>query len=467
MNQSKSYIGIANKQLSFGRISKLHFIISLNLIIAFILVVLFGIENGLAQTASITSNTESTSSQTCEKLSHCSDNEIKEGNVCILEPHMFNFQNPNTDSIGTSGYISDLNQTYSCPPDSLVYFTRDINKIMEGLDDVAERCVKIKRLYFSGHGFPGHLANGLNKSNINQLRDYSCLMADNPIVDLTGCNTGRKCAGKFFMQKTAEALFHNTKGTVIAPNVNFYMAEGVGFDKMGIFRNRGESYTESPFGYNSLTYRPPPPRPPQTTWEQLDNRTNYQDTIMAGLAESRSDEHTSLKEACVDTIESLIEDIRKIEDHYKKEKICQPLLECADPPYNAILSRAEKAAGVLERSRPSNSAIQLELSTNFHYALKEIHERLLSCDYQCDRYRSRYRNRYRGGTRIRNRNRNGNGNRNRCAHESYSCVSYNDEGRCVQKYTAGCSLGDYFLPQNTSFFSKGRPLRQLDQQGVE
>ena len=324
---------MANKCLSFGRISKSHPIFFLNPIIVFVLVVLLGIENdGLAQTTSATSNTESTSSQTCEKLSHCSDNEIKEGNVCVLEPHMFNFQNPNTDSIGTSGYISDLNQTYSCPPDSLVYFTRDINKIMEGLDDVAERCVKIKRLYLSGHGLPGLLGNGLNKSNINQLRGYSCLMADNPIVDLTGCNTGRKCAGKFFMQKTAEALFHNTKGTVIAPNVNFYMVEGVGVDKMGIFRNPGESYTESPFGYNSLTYRPPPPRPPQTTWEQLDNRTNYQDTIMAGLAESRSDEHTSLKEVCVDTIESLIEDIRKVENHYKKEKICQPLLECAEPP---------------------------------------------------------------------------------------------------------------------------------------
>ena len=468
MNRNRLCIRIANEELSFGKISKSYFILFLNPIIAFILVMsLVGIENGLAQNEpeSLQLNQKKSVSQACDRLSHCGEGEIKEGNVCILEHHMYKQKDPETGNPRTSEYMNDFNQTYSCPPDSLVYFTKDINEILTGLDDVAERCVKIKRLYLSGHGVPGSLNNGLNKGNIGQLRDHSCLMADNPIVDLAGCNAGRGCSGKFFMQKAAEALFHNTEGTVIAPNVTTYIVEGSGIDEMNISRKLGENYAKVPFGYNALTYRPPPPEPLQTTWENLDNRTNYQDTVMAGLAESTPDEHATLREACVDTVESLIEDIREVENLYRSEGICKPLLECANSPYDAMLSQAEKAAKTLERSRPSNLGIHLKLSTNYHYGLKEIHERLLGCDYQCDRYRDRYRHRQRSRNRIRNRMRNR--NRDTCAHERYSCVSRNNEGECAQKYTAGCDLKDYFLPRNITMFPARRSLRKLNHQGIE
>ena len=396
-------------------------------------------------------NSESTlptneNDQRCDKLKHCT--EVKEGNVCIIESGQHKL-------IGRSiEYSNDYVATYTCPKDSLTYFIEDktnINGILDALNNVAgEHCTKIKRLYLSGHGVPGSLANGLNKDNVSQLKDYSCLMADNPIVDLTGCNAGKGCAGKFFMQKTAETLFQNTQGTVISPNVTTYFGHNV-----GLWSNRN-------FAYNSLTFTPPPPEPSQTNWEQLNNpvafrntRTesdSYQDTIIAGIL-GKPIEDKSLPDECIDEIrEKQRAVIREMSPAI--ERGCKPLIQCTRRvagkvihPFSKLLdqsrlwTRARSASGM----RGYNQSSTFEQATRVIDQLDTVHKQLKDCG------------RYLVGHVISRPP-----DENSCIHpitldhRCASCIRFSQtqrtlrgEKKCVETYREGCDITDYFLLPNT------------------
>ena len=104
--------------------------------------------------------------ETCEQLKHCDgstlDKTIREGSICILERGMH------------SRLLSDQTHAmYSCPqqpPLKGTYFTSRISDIISALADVAQKCIKISRLFFKGHGIPGLLENGLNRNNVEALR---------------------------------------------------------------------------------------------------------------------------------------------------------------------------------------------------------------------------------------------------------------------------------------------------------
>ena len=299
---------------------------------------------------------------------------------------------------------------YTCPPDSLIFFTRNedgINGILNVLDDkVAQGCNKIKRLMLTRHGSPGRHGDVLNRNNVGGLKPYSCLMADNPIVDLTGCNAGKGCSGKLFMQRTAEALFHNTKGTVISPNQTVAVIFP-GDDSGRIHRKRerlfgldhdiekhskGDVYTEQSFGYNSLTYTPS--SPPQATWEKLDDGGNYKDTIMESLIDSKPDEYATLKDACIGEITKLANAIDNETKAHKDRKTCKPLLECDPPPYRGTTIMARSTANSLRRSN-----YWFSKAANYYDSLLTIKYKLKRCDcvygielgteFGCSRYAQR------------------------------------------------------------------------------
>ena len=359
--------------------------------------------------------------QECDKLSHCSEDEIKERHVCIIESGMHML-------VGRSlEYSNNYVATYNCPNqegvDTLTYFVAeedqdDVNGILEQLSDVAQRCTKIKRLYLSGHGVPGSLANGLNRDNVNHLSDYSCLMADNPIVDLAGCSAGKGCSGKLFMQKTAEALFHNTTGTVIAPNVDTWFTTGIG------------SFTDEHLAYNSLTFTPPPPSPPQATWKKIGNREriSYQKGIMEGIIqEEQPDEHATIEDQCIDDMSEMVDLIHSNEELHRSRGTCEPLIGCPRQPYAGIISSSKRHIRSLENTRFRNRYTHrsfLNLVANNYDNLKRIDEKLFQCDRTCT---------------VRDR-------RAQCTKVEY-----------IRGHTqrTGCHSSDYFLP-----YSSG-PVRSL------
>ena len=81
-------------------------------------------------------NSSEDSSQTCEKLSHCAEDEIRRAAVCIY---------------------NDINNSKPCPVYSrprlnLKYPARNMDEVLEGLDKAASRCVKIWALNFQTLG---------------------------------------------------------------------------------------------------------------------------------------------------------------------------------------------------------------------------------------------------------------------------------------------------------------------------
>ena len=155
---------------------------------------------------------------------------------------------------------------------------------------------------------------------------------------------------------------------------------------------------------------------------------------MAGLAESKPDEHATLKDQCVGDINDLRDRIRSDEGYFRREGTCKPLMNCASPPYNGILSRAERMTRNFERSRSRRVTTSHFVNESIRYygILDKISLKLTLCGGVCDR-----------------------DDTNECVSEHYSCVRYGGEG-CVQKYTTGCNLSDYFLP-----YSNHRRTRNL------
>ena len=378
-------------------------------------------------TTTTTSTTGPTLSQACDKVSHCNEGEIKEGNVCIIESGMHELRGQSRE------YSDNYVANYTCPNqegvDTLTYFIAeddqdDINGILKKLDEVAQRCTKIKRLYLSGHGAPGALANGLNRNNVSRLEPYSCLMADDPIVDLAGCSAGKGCSGKLFMQKAAEALFHNTTGTVIAPNVDT------------LFRVELGAYTEERLAYNSLTFTPPPPEPPPSTWKKIGNREriSYQQGIMEGIIqEQQQDEHATIEDQCIDDMSKMINQVHSNEELHRSEETCEPLIECSRQPYTSVTSSARRKISFLENSRSRDRYTRryfLNSVADNYDNLKRINRKLVQCDRTCTR-------------------RNG---RRECERIGY---------RRGHTPKTGCRLGDYFLPY------PGRQTRSLRNSGSQ
>ena len=143
-------------------------------------------------------NSSEDSSQTCEKLSHCAEDEIRRAAVCIY---------------------NDINNSKPCPVYSrprlnLKYPARNMDEVLEGLDKAAGRCVKIWALNFQTLGIAGGTNIGINYTNLNRLRPYQCLMTDNVEIRFLrnaddknfGWPIGRGCSGKFFMQQFAKTL---------------------------------------------------------------------------------------------------------------------------------------------------------------------------------------------------------------------------------------------------------------------
>lgn len=326
-------------------------------------------------------------SEACEKLKHCDGSTpqktIKEGPICILEPGMFNHFN-----------VSDnIHALYACPSESIsIFFTGNMNQILEALDNVAQSCTKIKRLFFKGHGLPGSLANGLNRNNIEQLKPYSCLMAEDSTVDINGCNPGEGCSGKLFMQKMADTLFQDKNGTVIAPNTTTYFAYG---------STGGVSFAMEAFAYNELRYRPSSSSP--LDWNQLSSRGNYRTQIMGEDAReimvragrARQDEHKTLEEACRTSIHQTIENIRHQETVIRNEETCPSFRQCRNPPYNKRIN------DIVGRLRPSlfDDSL-LESIANDYDFLKDWDNKLRQChdgELQLSSCNNTHRRRFRRG----------------------------------------------------------------------
>ena len=344
--------------------------------------------------------------ETCEQLRHCDgstpDRTIREGSICIIERNMF----PNI-----SGSSDQTNALYSCPqepPNQGTYFTKNIGQILNSLDDVGKRCIKIKRLYFSGHGHPGTLANGLNRNNTEQLKPYSCLMAEDAIVDIHGCSAGKSCAGKLFMQSMAENLFQDKKGTVISQNINTHFVAkqkmevesisrggskpGEPIRVSGAYTGRkivvgAEHIAREPFAYNQLEYNPSS----SSNWNQLDSLGNYRDTIMTGLAESRPDEHQTIKDACLSDLGETIEDIYELERRIENGRTCSSLGTGCRTLYRGFVDKAKSSLEAYRRDPVQEFGTEdYQRLANHHLFLFDIHETLMQChggenitDYDC------------------------------------------------------------------------------------
>ena len=155
-------------------------------------------ETAQDQTSGSPTNSSEGSSQTCEKLSHCAEDEIRRVAVCIY------------NGIDSSRPCP----VYTRPPINLKYFARNMNEVLEALDKVASRCVKIWVLNFQTLGIAGGTNIGIHHTNINRLQPYQCLMTDDVVIRFLrgaddknyGWPIGRGCSGKFFMQKFYQTL---------------------------------------------------------------------------------------------------------------------------------------------------------------------------------------------------------------------------------------------------------------------
>lgn len=332
--------------------------------------------NSTSSQQSVQNATSGQREQTCEKLSHCEPDEMRVADVCFFQRRFtLGHYTAITGSIrgGSNFSVSRL-----CPPDmgnpEILHFpfyldpSNNIDQISKKLDEVAKRCARIRGLYFITDGYSGSTAIGLNNNNVTRLNPYSCLMTKNSVVDLSGSPIGKGCSGKFLMQQVAENLFQDKPGTIISPN-----QQVVSVIDTGVRVNR----TVRAFGYNELKYTPKPSGSPQLTWRNLNNTAStYRDTVMAGRARSRPDQHSTLQEACRHDIEQRITSIRRqqreLTDNRGRE--CSRLTQCPRTPYNDVITRARSIAS---RIRPNTRSLQQ--ASNTHSQLLSIESVLSQC----------------------------------------------------------------------------------------
>ena len=308
--------------------------------------------------------TSSQQGQTCEKLSHCDPDEIRVADVCFFQRRMMFDYYEGGGSSNTS--VSEL-----CPPDEgdpeILHFKFYVNRgsvdtLFEKLDEVANRCVRIRSLYFITGGYSGSTGIGLNNRNVTGLSSYSCLMTENAIVDLSGSPIGKGCTGKLLMQRVAENLFQNKPGTVISPNQTVVSRIGVQATARPSLAPSMVNVTRGAFGYNELRYTPRASGSPQLSWRNLDNTsTSYRDTIMRGLAtEARPDPHSTLQEACKHNIEETIASIRRRQNELtdNRGRECPILKHCRRTPYNNVIREARSVASRLAPDSTSSSLQQ-------------------------------------------------------------------------------------------------------------
>ena len=301
----------------------------------------------------------------CQKLRHCDQDQMKETSVCILQKNM--------DSLWffpESGQLSDehkhtLNSFFSCPPSVKSEDIHRLNpsesttNITNILDGYARNCTMIKKLYLKTEGSSGSTAIGLNHSNLKDLSDYGCLMADNAEIEFDGGSIGKGCSGKVFMQGIGEVFFQQTSGTVIAPKTT-WSSTGVNFsDQSGLISLmnrdarirsaigglrsgsrgilRGKVQVNNLAGrYNQVSVTPRLPGPPQLRWRTHSNRPR--NPLTAGLSESKTSEHATLKEACRDSIKEELDSLT-YRERLARANGCKKLTECRQAPYHTDLEK--------------------------------------------------------------------------------------------------------------------------------
>ena len=270
--------------------------------------------------------------QTCQKLSHCEPDEIRTAYVCIL---------------GRVGSFSDCPDSSSTPLIvDLRYRIRSSSSpklILDKLDNVADRCLKIAKLYFITRGYSGYMGIGLNNSNVNELKPYSCLMRERDYyssVTILGSPIGKGCSGRFFMQQMAENLFSGRDhlGHVVAS-----LGNNTGMELRYFPSNADGSKKES-------------------TWV-------HRQRINRGIEGNRNNDvdRRNLQKFCQDDIQRQIRNIRnrQFELTDLKGRECPKLNQCRRTPYNDVIRNARSIIeapnmSLSEASRHSDQLSSIE-----------------------------------------------------------------------------------------------------------
>ena len=230
--------------------------------------------------------------RTCQqKLSHCDPEDMRRADVCIVQSNL-NYRN-------VGGYLRKVETPqrvnvadhesliYACPQDTrrmqrnnivlvrnVVTDNTNIDQLLQQLDQVADRCLKIRGLYIRGNGgSAGVTGVGLNRDNVDRLKEYSCLIEENAKIELYASYTGRDCSGQVFMQQVAENLLQGKPGRIKAPrgnlNVNFGGGRGITVTNQERRQERleySQPYFTVPYGpsgdysrggFSELEYRSP------------------------------------------------------------------------------------------------------------------------------------------------------------------------------------------------------------------
>ena len=225
-----------------------------------------------------TSQAPSATSNTCQqKLSHCDPEDIRLADVCFVQSNLnYNmsrrlrrresrFLRVPIEDFLEEERLKDL--IYACPQDTrrrqrnnivlvrnVITDNTSIDQLLQQLDQVADRCLKIRGLYIRGNGgSAGVTGVGLNRDNVDQLKNYSCLIEENAKIELYASYTGRNCSGQVFMQQVAENLLQGKPGTIKAPrgslNVTFWG------ERHSFTVPYGPSGSSSRGGFSELEYK--------------------------------------------------------------------------------------------------------------------------------------------------------------------------------------------------------------------
>src|SRR5665647_2448310 len=108
-----------------------------------------------------------------------------------------------------------------CGRNTPMHLVHDDKELQSILTKYATSCKRISELVIHGHSSPGflNLAGILPNSVRPLLGGYDCLMEPNAEVKVTGCNSGKGCAGGLLMYRLAETLL--TKGGTLTAATSY------------------------------------------------------------------------------------------------------------------------------------------------------------------------------------------------------------------------------------------------------
>ena len=110
----------------------------------------------------------------------------------------------------------------ACGYGSNIYPVSHSGEIESVLGELQEDCQTIGQITFFGHGRPGFMTLGLDRRSVASWSDYSCLLAPDAAVYLSGCNVGRGCLGNNLLHLLVTKLLSSPHSVGFVQAPEFY-----------------------------------------------------------------------------------------------------------------------------------------------------------------------------------------------------------------------------------------------------